>query len=52
MKKFKPKKPSGMALVLIALSLLCATIYSAIAWGLATQIGNPPGVVHGVGADD
>jgi hypothetical protein len=52
MKKFKLKKPSGPALTLILLSLLCATIYSAIAVGLATQIGKPPGIVHGATADD
>ena len=52
MKKLKLKKPSGMALVLTLLSLLCITIYGAIAFGLASQIGKAPGVVHGVTADD
>ncbi|QNK00711.1 hypothetical protein [Dyella telluris] len=52
MKKLKLKKPTRMTLVLIALSLLCVTIYSAIAIGLASQIGKPPSVEHGITADD
>lgn len=51
MKKPKLKKPTGTTLVLIFLSLLCATIYGAIAAGLASQIGKAPGVVQGVTAD-
>lgn len=52
MNKLKLKKPSGMALVLTLLSLLCIAIYGAIAFGLASQIGKAPGVVHGITADD
>jgi Na+-transporting methylmalonyl-CoA/oxaloacetate decarboxylase gamma subunit len=51
MKNFKLKKPTGMTVVLVLLSLLCATIYGSIAAGLASQIGKAPGVVQGVTAD-
>lgn len=51
MQKLKLKKPTGTTVVLILLSLLCVTIYGAIAFGLASQIGKAPGVVQGVTAD-
>lgn len=51
MQKSKLKKPAGATLVVILLSLLCVTIYGAIAIGLASQIGKAPGVVQGVTAD-
>ncbi len=51
MKTFKLKKPTGMTLALLLLSLLCVTIYGAIAVGLASQIGKAPGVVQGVTSD-
>ncbi|HET6553519.1 MAG TPA: hypothetical protein VFG49_08280 [Dyella sp.] len=52
MKKFKLEKPTGTTVVLILLSMLGMTIYGAIAVGLASQIGKPPGVVPGVTADE
>lgn len=52
MKNLKLKKPTGTTVVLVLLSLLCITVYGAIAVGLASQIGKAPGVVHGITADD
>ncbi|WP_158543535.1 hypothetical protein [Dyella solisilvae] len=52
MKAFKLKKPTGTTVALILLSLLGITIYGAIAFGLASQVGKAPGVVHGITADD
>ncbi|MHA6202991.1 hypothetical protein ACXU4B_01035 [Dyella soli] len=52
MKKFKPIKFTGTTLAVILLSLLCIAIYGAMGFGLASQIGKPPGVAQGVTADD
>ena len=52
MKKLKLKKPTGTTVALIFLSLLGITIYGSIAYGLASQFGKAPGIVHGITADD
>jgi hypothetical protein len=52
MKNFKLKKPAGTTVALVFLSLLGIAIYGSIAFGLASQFGKAPGVVHGVTADD